>query len=104
MKKCTVKLNEALDEAGKPVATINERIHKSALSRYAAPAQLYSDDLNGTCSLAPYRPETLTPFYSSGVFAGLPVVDWGLSHPSALARAMIWYPSATDMGLPPTGP
>jgi len=79
MKKCPVKLNEslyeALDETGKPVSTINERIHKSVLARYAAPAQLWSDDLNGTCSLAPYKPETLTPFYAGGVFAGLLTVD-----------------------------
>jgi len=57
MKKCNVKLNEslyeALDETGKPVATINERIHKSVIARYAAPAQVCSDDLKGTCSLVP---------------------------------------------------
>jgi hypothetical protein len=79
MKKCTVKLNEslyeALDEAGKPVATINESIHKSVIARYAAPAQMCSDDLNGRCSLAPYKPETLAPFFSTGRFAGLPAVD-----------------------------
>jgi uncharacterized protein (DUF2235 family) len=79
MKKCAVKLNEslyeAMDENGKPVATINEGIHKSVLARYAATAQMCSDDPNGTCSPVVYRPETLTPFYSGGgVFAGLPVV------------------------------
>jgi uncharacterized protein (DUF2235 family) len=79
MKQCAVKLNEslyeALDENGKPVATINERIHQSVLARYAAPAQMCSDDLKGTCSSALYKPETLTPFYNGGVFAGLPVVN-----------------------------
>jgi uncharacterized protein (DUF2235 family) len=78
MKKCPVKLNEslyeAIDENGKPVATINEGIHNSVLARYAAPARLCSDDLNGTCSSTAYKPETLIPFYSSGGFAGLPVV------------------------------
>jgi hypothetical protein len=66
MKECPVKLNEslyeAMDENGKPVSAINEGIHKSVLARYAAPAQMCSDDLNGTCSSGPYRPETLTPF------------------------------------------
>ena len=77
MEKCPVKLNESLYEAlaGKPVSTINERIHKGVLARYAAPAQLCSDDLDGTCSLAAYKPETLAPFYSGGVFAGLPIVN-----------------------------
>jgi uncharacterized protein (DUF2235 family) len=79
MTKCAVKLNEslyeALDETGKPVSTINERIHKSVISRYAAPAQVCSDDDEGTCSSIPYKPETLAPFFSSGAFAGLPTVD-----------------------------
>ena len=42
MKICPVKFNEslyeALDETGKVVSTINERIHKSVITRYAAPA------------------------------------------------------------------
>jgi hypothetical protein len=79
MKKCAVKLNEslyeALDEAGQPVTTINESIYRSVIARYAAPAQLCSDDDKGTCSSVVYRPETLAPFYGSGAFAGLPVVD-----------------------------
>jgi Uncharacterized alpha/beta hydrolase domain (DUF2235) len=79
MKKCAVNLNESLyeapDEAGQPVATIKESIHRSVIARYAGPAQLCSDDDNGTCSSLTYRPETLAPFYSSGVFTGLPVVD-----------------------------
>jgi uncharacterized protein (DUF2235 family) len=79
MKQCTVKLNEslyeALDENGKPTTTINERIHNSVIARYAVPAQMCSDDDKGTCSLAPYRPETLAPFFTSGTFAGLSAVD-----------------------------
>jgi hypothetical protein len=79
MKKCTVKLNEslyeALDEDGKPTPTINKKIHKSVISRYAAPAQVCSDDNKGICSLVPYKPETLVPFFTGGVFAGLPAVD-----------------------------
>jgi hypothetical protein len=63
-----------LDENGKPVSTINECIHQSVVSRYAKPAQLCSDDAKGTCSVAPYNPETLAPFFNGGVFAGLPVV------------------------------
>ncbi|MGA2995844.1 DUF2235 domain-containing protein [Bradyrhizobium sp.] len=79
MTKCAVKFNEslyeALDENGKPVSTINEGIHRSVLSRYAGLAQVCSDDDKGTCSVSPYKPETLTPFFSSGSFAGLPIVD-----------------------------
>jgi hypothetical protein len=79
MKKCPVKLNEslyeAMDENGKPVSTINERIHKSVISRYAANAQVCSDDDKGTCSLTSYKPETLTRFFTSGTFVGLPTVD-----------------------------
>jgi uncharacterized protein (DUF2235 family) len=79
MKKCAVKLNEslyeALDENGKPVTTINEKVHRSVVSRYAGSAQVCADDDNGTCSLAPYKPETLAPFFTGGAFVGLPVID-----------------------------
>jgi Uncharacterized alpha/beta hydrolase domain (DUF2235) len=79
MKECAVKLNESLYEAldanGKPVSTINEKIHKSAISRYSVPAQVCFDDDKGTCSLTPYKPETLSPFFTSGAFEGLPTVD-----------------------------
>jgi hypothetical protein len=50
--------------------TINEKIHKSAISRYAAPAQVCSDDDRGTCSLIPYKPETLAPPFASGTSRG----------------------------------
>jgi uncharacterized protein (DUF2235 family) len=79
MKKCAVKLNESLyepiDENGNPVSTINEKIHKSVVGRYATNAQLCSDDDKSTCSLALYKPETLAPFFSSAVFADLPTAD-----------------------------
>jgi hypothetical protein len=79
MRKCSVKLNEslyeALDENGEPVATINESIHCSVLSRYATSAQICWDDVSGTCSLAPYKPENLAPFFNGAAFAGLPIVD-----------------------------
>jgi hypothetical protein len=79
MTKCTVKFNEslyeALDENGNPVSTINEGVHRSVLSRYTGSAQVCFDDNKGTCSLSPYKPETLAPFFGTGSFAGLPVVD-----------------------------
>lgn len=78
-KKCPVRSNEslyeALDENGEPVSTINENVHRSVLSRYASPAQVCSDDDNGTCSLSPYKPENLAPFFIAGHFAGLPAVE-----------------------------
>jgi uncharacterized protein (DUF2235 family) len=79
MKKCAVKFNEslyeALDENGKPVATINESIHRSVLSRYAGLASVCSDDDKGTCTTSSYKPENLTPFFSGGAFQGSPIVD-----------------------------
>jgi uncharacterized protein (DUF2235 family) len=79
MKKCAVKFNEslyeALDENGKPVSTINEKVHQSVVSRYSANAQVCSDDDKGTCGLAPYKPETLAPFFVTNTFAGLTVVS-----------------------------
>jgi uncharacterized protein (DUF2235 family) len=78
MKKCAVKFNEslysALDENGKPLSTINESVHQSVLARYAGSAQVCSDDVDGVCTSVPYKPATLAPFFSNGVFAGLPVV------------------------------
>jgi uncharacterized protein (DUF2235 family) len=79
MTKCPVALNESLytsvDENGPPVATINERIHRSAVSRYGKGAQVCSNDDNGTCSLASYEPKTMAPFFNKGVFSGLLVID-----------------------------
>lgn len=79
MKKPTVKFNEslyeALDENGQPIATINEGIHRSVLTRHAGNAQVCSDDDTGACSTIPYRPENLSPFFSSATFNGLPIVD-----------------------------
>jgi uncharacterized protein (DUF2235 family) len=77
--KPDVKFNEslysAIDENGNPVPTINEGVHRSVLSRYAAPAQVCSDDVKGTCSLSPYKPENLAPLFNGGPFAGLPVIE-----------------------------
>jgi uncharacterized protein (DUF2235 family) len=79
MKKCDVKFNEslyeALDENGKPVSTINESVHRSVVSRYAGSANVCSDDNNRTCTLVPYKPETLAPFFAGGTFTGLPISD-----------------------------
>ena len=79
MKTGSVKFNEslykALDENGKPVPTINEAVHRSVLTRYASHGQVCSDDDKGACSLEPYRPENLTPFFNGTNFAGLPIAD-----------------------------
>ena len=79
MKTGSVKFNEslykALDENGKPVPTINEAVHRSVLTRYASHGQVCSDDDKGACSLEPYRPENLTPFFNGNNFAGLPIAD-----------------------------
>jgi uncharacterized protein (DUF2235 family) len=79
MTKCHVTLNESLyeavDENESPVKTINERVHRSAVSRYGEQAQLCSEDEKGQCSLVLYEPTTLSPFFAGGAFAGLPIVD-----------------------------
>jgi hypothetical protein len=55
MRKCSVEFNqsiyEALDETGKPVATINEIVHRSVITRYGATAQMCSDDLSAALFL-----------------------------------------------------
>ena len=79
MTKCSVAANESLyasvDENGNPVATINEKVHRSAVSRYGKAGQLCSDDGNGTCGPILYGPKTLAPFFNQGAFSGLPIVD-----------------------------
>jgi uncharacterized protein (DUF2235 family) len=79
MKKAAVKFNEslyeALDQNGQPVATINEGVHRSVLTRHAGNAQVCSDDDTGACSTIPYRPENLLPLFNNAAFNGLPIVD-----------------------------
>jgi hypothetical protein len=62
-KKPHVALNEslyvALDENGKPVATINEAVHRSVVSRYTGSAQQCANDDTGACSTGPYKPTNL---------------------------------------------
>lgn len=70
MKSGKVRINEslyaALDETGRPIATINEGVHHSVLLRYSgAGSQLCSDDVKGTCALEPYNPENLAPFFKA---------------------------------------
>ena len=79
MTKCAVKLNEslyeAIDENGKPLKTINEKVHSSVVSRFGKKAQLCTNDDNGACAASLYSPETIAPFFRAGQFGGLPVAD-----------------------------
>lgn len=79
MQKPPVALNESLyaslDENGQPVATINEAVHRSVLTRYTGHAQVCSDDVSGVCKLIPYKPENLAPFFGGPGFNGLAVAD-----------------------------
>lgn len=68
-----VSLYKALDENGKPVKTINERIHESVLERYGKNAKTASDD-DKTYSSETYQPKTLVPLHMTGVFSGLQIV------------------------------
>jgi hypothetical protein len=78
-KKCSVALNESLyrsvDENGKPLATINERVHRSVVSRYGTKAMTCSSDPTGACEPTLYQPKTLKPYFDDGLFAGLPIED-----------------------------
>jgi len=78
-RPCETAFNESLyvaqDENGRPVRAINEAVHRSAIERYDKPAQLCSKDGSGTCSMAPYRPKTLQPYFGPGGFSGLPIAD-----------------------------
>ena len=77
-QQCNVSFNEslytALDGNGKPIKTINERVHQSVLDRYGKQVNIASDD-DKTYSSEIYQPKTLTPFYNSGVFSGLHIVE-----------------------------
>jgi hypothetical protein len=57
------RLYAPIDTNGKPLATINQKIHRSALARFAAPASVCSIDSSGTCADAAYLPLNLTPFF-----------------------------------------
>lgn len=78
-RECSVAINEslyvAIDEDGERVPTINEAVHRSLIARYGKQAQLCTEDDKGTCTLIPYTPKTLVPFFGSTGFTGLPIVD-----------------------------
>lgn len=78
-RPCDVAFNEslysALDEEGRPTRAINEAVHGSVVARYGKPAQLCSNEDDGSCASVTYRPKALAPFFKGGAFSGLPVVD-----------------------------
>ena len=78
-RACDVAFNESLysarDENGQPIQTINEAVHRSVIERYGKPAQLCSNEDDGSCSTLTYKPKTLGPFFTANGFSGLPVVD-----------------------------
>ncbi len=57
------RLYAPIDANGKPLPTINQKIHRSLLGRFAAPASVCSVDSDGTCEDTVYLPLNLTPFF-----------------------------------------
>jgi uncharacterized protein (DUF2235 family) len=78
---CDVSFYERLyapvDANGKPLATINQKIHRSLLTRFAAPASVCSIDPTGICADAIYRPLNLAPFFDKDghLKAGIEIAD-----------------------------
>jgi hypothetical protein len=64
-----------VDEAGKPLAVIDESIHASVVQRFGKTALACSDDATGDSRREDWRPKNLTPFFDDkGVLKpGLPV-------------------------------
>jgi hypothetical protein len=57
------RLYAPVDANGKPLTTINQKIHRSVLTRFAAQASVCSIDSDGTCENATYLPLNLAPFF-----------------------------------------
>jgi uncharacterized protein (DUF2235 family) len=78
---CHVSFYERLyapaDPNGKPLPTINQKIHRSILTRFAALAPLCSVDPEGTCENVAYRPLNLAPFFDEygQLKAGIEIAD-----------------------------
>ena len=50
-----------MDDAGKPLATVNEAIHRSVIERCQSQGSVCSDDENGDCAQSPYSPRNIGP-------------------------------------------
>lgn len=80
-KPCGVSFYERLyapvDASGQPLITINQKIHRSVLTRFAASASVCSIDPTGTCEEAIYQPLNLAPFFdeSGRLKAGVEIAD-----------------------------
>lgn len=57
------RLYAPADANGKPLTTINQKIHRSVLTRFAAQASVCSVNSDGTCENAAYLPLNLAPFF-----------------------------------------
>ena len=71
------RLYAPIDANGKPLTTINQKIHRSALARYAVQASVCSVDSDGTCEDATYLPLNLAPFFDKDgrLKAGVQIAD-----------------------------
>jgi uncharacterized protein (DUF2235 family) len=65
------------DSTGKPLPTINQKIHKSVVVRFAKSAQICSIDSDGTCAESNYLPPNLSPFVEKdgSLRAAVPIAD-----------------------------
>jgi hypothetical protein len=71
------RLYAPVDANGKPLATINQKIHRSVLTRFAAQASVCSVDSKGTCANAVYLPPNLAAFFDEDgrLKAGVQIAD-----------------------------
>lgn len=71
------RLYAPVDDNGKPLPTINEKIHRSVVTRYGKQAAMCSNDKDGACVATAYNPKNLTPFFTkTGTLKrGMQVVD-----------------------------
>jgi uncharacterized protein (DUF2235 family) len=76
---CPVSFYERLyaptDANGNRLPTINQKIHRSVVERFAKPASLCSVDSDGSCEEGMYLPINLSPFFDKqgDLNAGVPV-------------------------------
>jgi uncharacterized protein (DUF2235 family) len=71
------RLYAPLDSAGKPLTTINQKIHRSVIERFAKSAPVCSIDSDGTCTETKYLPANLSPIFetSGALKSGVPIAD-----------------------------
>lgn len=71
------RLYAPTDANGNRLPTINQKIHRSVVERFAKPASVCSVDSDGNCAQAVYLPANLSPFFGNygSLSVGVPIAD-----------------------------